>query len=197
MEPMLIGPMAAQGDDVVLVDDQARPIGRRKRLAVHGADTPRHLAFSSWISDPYGRVLLTRRALGKRAWPGVWTNSCCGHPRPGEPVEDAVLRRVNEELGVRVQRLRSLLPEFSYRAVDPSGIVENEFCPVYAATLADPETLAPDADEVMDWVWTSPDEIRAAVRQAPYAFSPWAVGQLAQLGPDAFGAGPDGAVARC
>lgn len=190
-------PAAAPADEVVLVDEQGRPIGRRDRSAVHTTDTPRHLAFSSWITGPDGRVLLTRRALTKRAWPGVWTNSCCGHPRPGEPVEDAVVRRVLEELGVQVGQLRPLLPEFSYRAVDPTGIVENEFCPVFAATLADPDTVQPDPDEVMDWVWTSPAAVHEAARRAPYVFSPWAVDQLDQLGPEALESARQGRFDRC
>lgn len=184
-------------DEVVLVDDHGRPIGRQDRLDVHSAETPRHLAFSCWITGPDGLLLITRRSLGKRAWPGVWTNSCCGHPRPDEPIEQAVRRRVDEELGVQVQQLRPLLPNFSYRAIDPNGIVENEFCPVYRATLADPHALQPDPDEVLEWVWTPPESVREAVRQAPYAFSPWAVQQLGQLGPDAFGHRQTSEADRC
>lgn len=185
---------AAPADEVVLVDEQAQPIGRQDRSAVHSTATPRHLAFSCWIIGPDGRVLLTRRALGKRAWPGVWTNSCCGHPRPGEPVADAVRRRIGEELGVHVEQLHVVLPEFSYRAVDPTGIVENELCPVYVARLADPGTLQPDPDEVMEWVWTPPASIGQAVRLAPYAFSPWAVDQLGQLDAGALEPGREGLI---
>ena len=170
-------------DEVVLVDQDGRPIGRGDRDAVHTRDTPRHLAFSCWIVAADGSLLLTRRALGKRSWPGVWTNSCCGHPRPGEPVEAAVRRRIGEELGVRVTDLRCLLEDFSYRAVDASGIVENEACPVYRATLADPDALRPDPAEVMDQVWTSPQAVAEAARCAPYAFSPWAVAQIGLLAP--------------
>ena len=116
----------SEQDLVVLLDDDGTPTGTAPRLDVHGADTPLHQAFSVHLFDDAGRVLLTRRALSKRTWPGVWTNSCCGHPRPGEAVEDAVRRRVREELGVEVRDLRLLLPDFRYRAVDASGVVENE-----------------------------------------------------------------------
>ncbi|RYY48065.1 MAG: isopentenyl-diphosphate Delta-isomerase [Actinomycetales bacterium] len=116
-------------DLVVLLEDDGTPAGTAPRLSVHGTETPLHQAFSLHLFDDQGRVLLTRRALSKLTWPGVWTNSCCGHPRPGEALEDAVRRRLREELGVEVDDLRIVLPDFRYRAVDASGVVENEICP--------------------------------------------------------------------
>jgi isopentenyl-diphosphate delta-isomerase type 1 len=132
----------ASHDQVILLDEHDQPIGTAPRASVHGTDTPRHLAFSCYLFDSQGRVLLTRRALTKVAWPGVWTNSCCGHPRPGEAPEDAVRRRLADELGAVVTDVHLVLPDFGYRAVDASGVVENEFCPVWVARLAGP--LQPD-----------------------------------------------------
>lgn len=175
--------MGRATDDVVLIDADGQAIGRHDRQSVHSEQTPRHLAMSCWIVDTDGSVLITRRALGKRTWPGVWTNSCCGHPRPDEPVESAVHRRVQEELGMTITEVTCVLPNFSYRAVDRSGVVENEWCPVYTATPADRFALDPDPSEVADWTWQPVAQVRAAVEAAPYAFSPWAVDQLAQLGP--------------
>src|SRR5918997_2426427 len=110
-----------QLDEVVLLSDDGRPIGTTARSEVHHAATPLHLAFSCYLLDADGNVLLTRRALGKRAWAGVWTNSFCGHPRPGEAVEDALRRHARHELGVSVSAPSCVLPEFRYRAVDTSG----------------------------------------------------------------------------
>jgi isopentenyl-diphosphate delta-isomerase len=137
-------------EQVVLLDESGRPTGVAAKQDVHHADTPLHLAFSCYVLDPQGRLLVTRRALDKRTWPGVWTNTCCGHPAPGERVEDAVVRRTRQELGIELRDVRVVLPDFRYRAVMDDGTVENEICPVYAATCSDPEALQPDPDEVAD-----------------------------------------------
>lgn len=164
------------GEQVVLVDDAGAPIGAADKATVHGADTPLHLAFSCHVFDPAGRVLVTRRALGKLTWPGVWTNSFCGHPAPGEPLEEAVRRRARRELGLELGRLDAMLPGFRYRAVDASGVVENEICPVFRSVVdADPR---PADDEVAEWAWLGLGQLRAAVDAAPFAFSPWLALQL-------------------
>jgi isopentenyl-diphosphate delta-isomerase len=125
-----------------------------------------------------GRVLMTRRSLGKRTFPGVWTNSFCGHPAPGENALDAVRRRGARELGLEIVGLEPVLPGFRYRAADASGIVENELCPVYRTVVdADPQ---PRADEVAEWQWVAPSRVREAVTATPFAFSPWLVLQLAE-----------------
>ncbi len=165
---------------MVLLDADDRPNGTAPRTEVHTTDTPLHLAFSCYLLDDAGRVLLTRRAVTKRTWPGVWTNSFCGHPRPGEDPEAAVHRYAERELGTTVRDLQLLLPFFRYRAVDPSGIVEHELCPVYVARL-DGE-LAPDPAEVEELRWVTPGELDAALGSAPWALSPWMVEQLAELG---------------
>ena len=175
---------STSSEQVVLLDEHNRPIGFTSRATVHGTDTPRHLAFSCYLFDDHGRVLLTRRALTKVAWPGVWTNSCCGHPRPGEASEDAVLRRLEKELGARVSGLRLVLPDFGYRAVDPSGVVENEFCPVWVARLAGP--FQPNSDEVAETAWVTWADLVRLVDTAPSLLSPWCVAQVPQL--DAAGA---------
>ena len=166
-------------DEVVLLDDLARPSGTALRATVHDRETPLHLAFSCHVVRPDGQVLLTRRALTKASWPGVWTNSFCGHPRPGEDMADAVRRRGRDELGIEVEDLTLMLPDFRYRAVDAHGIVENEVCPVWFATTT--STPVPAPDEVMDVQWASTQDVGRAVRAAPWAFSPWLVAQVDAL----------------
>lgn len=167
------------GDDVVLLDDEGTMIGTAPKSSVHDVDTALHLAFSCHVVNERGDVLVTRRALSKVAWPGVWTNSFCGHPRPGEDISDAVHRRAADELGMRVEEVRVTLPDFRYRAVDASGIVENEICPVYTARAA--SEPVPHPDEVMEIRWVEPERLADAVRATPWAFSPWLVLQAAQL----------------
>lgn len=166
-------------DLVVLLDGDRRPIGTAPRATVHHADTPLHLAFSCYVFDRAGRLLVQRRALTKRTWPGVWSNSCCGHPRPGEDVAGAAARRIRQELGLQPRDLRPLLPDFAYEAVMPDGIRENEACPVFGAVAdGDPD---PDPAEVAEWRWVPWAEFRAAARATPWLISPWAALQVREL----------------
>ena len=96
-------------------------------------------------------------------------------------MEEAIARRALVELGLNVTGLELVLPDFRYRAVDASGIVENEICPVYTATVSSRDALSPRPDEVMDVEWVDPEATLAAVRATPWAFSPWLVLQLPRL----------------
>ena len=169
-------------DEVVLLDSDRQPIGAVPRTRVHSANTPLHLAFSLYVFNDAGEVLITRRALTKTTWPGVWTNTCCGHPRPGESMAAAIARRLDHELGMELDGLECVLPDFAYRATDTSGVVENEVCPVFRAQAVhpdDPQLANPD--EVLDWKWVAWRDVAEAARLTPFAFSPWAVLQMAQL----------------
>lgn len=164
---------------MVLLDPARRPVGVMPKADVHGAHTPLHLAFSCYVFDATGRFLVTRRALTKRTWAGVWTNSCCGHPAPDERVEEAVVRRLKSELGLAAESLRVVLPDFSYHAVDASGVMENEVCPVFVAHVeGDPRT---DPDEVAEWRWVDWVDFVAAADAAPWMISPWAAQQVPAL----------------
>ena len=166
---------------VVLLAEDGTPTGTADKAVVHGLDTHLHLAFSCHVFDENGRILVTRRALSKKAWPGVWTNSFCGHPGPGEAMTDAVTRRAGHELGIEIDALTVALPDFRYRAVDAAGIVENEICPVFTATTS--SDIKPRADEVMEWRWVDRAELVTAVTATPWAFSPWLTLQLPLLYP--------------
>lgn len=166
-------------DHVVLLDEEGVAIGTALKSSVHGTDTALHLAFSCHVVNGDGQVLVTRRALHKKTWPGVWSNSFCGHPRPAEPVISAVHRRAEFELGITLTDLELALPLFRYRAVDASGIVEHEVCPVYTAYTEDEPTLNPL--EVADALWVDPDQLAASLETTPWAFSPWLVLQAEQL----------------
>jgi len=166
---------------VVLLDEDGQAIGTADKAGVHHADTPLHLAFSCYLFDDAGNLLVTQRALHKRTFPGVWTNSCCGHPAPGEPLDDAVRRRVEQELGTSVTDLRLVLPRFRYRA-EQDGVVENEMCPVFVGSASG--GVSPDPDEVGEARWEPWQPFRAAVLDGTRAVSVWCREQIAELPAD-------------
>lgn len=166
---------------VVLLDEYHRPIGQLPKSQVHHTTTPLHLGFSCYLFDDAGRVLMTRRAVSKKTWPGVWTNTCCGHPLPGESLVQAAGRRLSEELGLQLTHPEVVLPDFSYRAVAPDGVVENEFCPVLVGRAeGEPH---PDPTEVMQFQWTPWPHLVTLATTTPWAISPWSALQIPQLAP--------------
>lgn len=168
---------------VVLADTDGQPAGKALKSEIHSENTPLHFAFSAFVLDTDGKFLMTRRALSKLTWPGVWTNSFCGHPGPGESTEDAVRRRAAQELGLAddgsdIASIELVLPDFRYRAVDSSGIVEHEICPVFVVRLVEGAQLAPQPDEVDSHAWADPRAVISAIQAAPFLFSPWMVDEL-------------------
>ncbi|MBA3724264.1 MAG: isopentenyl-diphosphate Delta-isomerase, partial [Candidatus Levybacteria bacterium] len=146
--------------------------------ASHHAHTPLHLAFSCYVFNAKGKFLLTQRALSKKVWPGVWTNSCCGHPGPGEQTDDAVKRRLQYELGLVPLTVQLVLPDFRYRT-EFNGIVENEICPVYTARVS--SEPKPNPQEVEAYRWIPWEAFVANVTEHPERYSYWCVKQVAQL----------------
>lgn len=171
--------------DVVLVDDDGHPLGRAPKSTVHHDATPLHLGFSCYVVDDAGRVLVTERARSKPSFPGVLTNSVCGHPAPGERLEDSVRRRARDELGVELTDVRLVLPRFRYRA-SMNGLVENELCPVFVGrAVAGSERPDPAEVDAAEWLlWSSfADDVVSRRRTV----SPWCAEQvprLLALGPD-------------
>ena len=173
--------MNALEEQVVLLDEGGNAIGTASKQEVHHEATPLHLAFSCYVFDRDGSLLVTRRALGKPTWPGVWTNSVCGHPMPGEDIREAVVRRVQEELGVTVHDLQLALPAFRYEAVMANGVRENEMCPVFTAVTDAPDSLDPVPEEVETAVWESWQTFCDEVLQQGREVSPWCTEQVALL----------------
>lgn len=169
-------------EQVVLLDENGNAIGAADKAAVHGTDTPLHLAFSCYVFDDAGRLLVTQRAVAKHTFGGVWTNTCCGHPAPGEPIADAVRRRVGQELGLDLERVRLLLPRFRYRAVGDNGTVEYELCPVFTATTSGNPVA--DPAEVEAWEWVSWPQFRDDVLSGRRDVSLWCREQVAALPED-------------
>lgn len=173
-------------ESVVLLDEAGRAVGTAPKAQVHHARTPLHLAFSTYLFSGDGRLLITRRAPTKATFPGLWTNSVCGHPALHEDLARAVRRRTASELGVGVRHLRLVLPTFAYRA-EMGGIVENERCPVYAGWLDERVRLVPDPAEVAEVRWQEWSAFAREVLDGALPVSPWCDAQvrvLAALGDD-------------
>ena len=178
---------AIPAEVVVLLDPDGAAAGTAPKATVHQASTPLHLAFSCYLFDAHDRLLMTRRALGKRTFPGVWTNTACGHPAPGESAEEAAVRRVRDELGLTINAPRLVLPAFRYRAA-MDGIEEHEWCPVLVGRVRADAPVAPDPEEVHEIRWTPWAALVALVAHDPTAVSPWCAAQIRDLG--ALGASP-------
>jgi isopentenyl-diphosphate delta-isomerase len=165
---------------IVLVDDSGKPIGTAEKLKSHHASTPLHLAFSCYVFNSKGEILVTRRALSKKVYPGVWTNTACGHPGPGEATSSAIKRRMQYELGMKVHNLKVVLPDYRYTSPPLNGIIENEICPVYAA-LSDGQPN-PNPAEVEDYKWmTWQDYVAALEADENDTYSWWSKDQFKHL----------------
>src|SRR5437868_11611011 len=171
-------------EEIVLLNAEDEAVGTAPKAESHHRDTPYHLAFSCYVVDMEGRVLITQRALGKRTFPGVWTGSCCGHPGPGEGLRGAIIRRLHDELGIPGESLSSLmpvLPSFRYRAVAEDGTVEHERCPVVRATVPSGISVRVNPEEVETAEWWTWKECLDLVGRPES--SPWYRLQLAELAP--------------
>lgn len=138
-------------EHVILVNDRGKVIGTQEKYAAHTSHTPLHRP-SSWLFNANGECLITRRALSKKPARRM-DQPVCGHPQADEATEQAIIRRCRFEVGAEITDITPIAPEFRYREADPSGIVENEICPVYAARVTN--TLAINDDEVMEYQWWS------------------------------------------
>ncbi|WP_245722177.1 isopentenyl-diphosphate Delta-isomerase [Nocardia crassostreae] len=164
---------------VELVDEQGHAAGSLSVAAAHTAPGRLHRAFSVLLFNPDGQVLLQQRAGVKTRFPLLWTNTCCGHPAPGQSVVDAAAIRLHEELGLAADLTE--IGAFTYQASDPStGRVEFEFDHVLIGHLAD-ATPHPNPDEVETISWVHPETLPAEIDTAPDRYTPWLSGVLATI----------------
>jgi isopentenyl-diphosphate Delta-isomerase len=162
---------------VVLVDEQDRELGAAEKLSAH-ADGILHRAFSIFVFNSRRQLLLQRRAQSKYHSGGLWSNTCCGHPRPGEPTVLAARRRLREEMNFDCE-LRPAF-EFLYRAQLPNELVEHEYDHVFVGEFDG--VVAPDEAEVEAWTWTTLDELRRDMCARPDDYTYWLKAALATDG---------------
>jgi isopentenyl-diphosphate Delta-isomerase len=155
-------------EEVILVNEQDEETGTIEKMEAH-RKALLHRAFSVFIFNGKGEMLLQQRALGKYHSPGLWTNACCSHPRPGETVDAAAHRRLQEELGVETS-LQKIF-DFIYRTEFDNGLTEYEFDHVYTGTFNG--TLNPDKQEVKDYCFRSTEEIGQDLQRRPEKYSSW------------------------
>jgi len=163
---------------VVLVDESDHPIGTMEKQAAHEHGGTLHRAFSVFVLDDAGRLLLQKRARSKYHFGGLWTNTCCSHPRPNESTLAAAQRRLREEMGLDIPLERR--GSFVYKAHDKtSGLTEHELDHVFVGRFTGEPT--PNPEEAEGWRWITMDDLRAELAQHPDRFTPWFPIALAEL----------------
>jgi isopentenyl-diphosphate delta-isomerase len=158
---------------VVLTDELGRETGTAELVAAHCHGGRLHRAFSVYLFSPGRRsILMQQRSDQKMLWPGIWANTCCSHPRPGESIPDAAQRRMLEEWGFTCPLAARL--SFVYRAEDPGGRgVEHEHVTIMTGVAPPQPTYAPNPAEISAWRWMPLDELRWDLRDNAAKYAPW------------------------
>ena len=153
----------------MLVDEKDNEIGVEEKIKAHENGGKLHRAFSIFVFNSKQELLLQRRALTKYHAPGLWANTCCSHPKPGEELEKAAHRRLREEMGFDCE-LRKVF-HVIYKAYVGNGLTEHEFDHVFIGYWeGEPE---PNPEEVCEWKWASLEEIEKGIKESPEKFAPW------------------------
>ena len=173
--------VSSEDEPLILVDSRDRELGYLTKAACHDGQGQLHRAFSAFIFNDRGEVLMQKRATGKRLWPSYWSNSCCSHPRRGESMECAVRRRVEEELGLEASALLDLrfVYKFEYRARFGQLGSEHELCSIYFARTSQEPVV--NTMEIGDWAWVSRDELSDRLVRQPGEHTPWLKLEWAEL----------------
>ncbi len=162
--------VSSDTEQLILVDEDDNEIGQLSKGECHEGEGKLHRAFSVFLFNDQGNVLLQRRSDQKRLWPGYWSNACCSHPRSGETMEQAVERRVLQELGVSTRL--TYLYKFIYSATFENRGSERELCWVWVGA-ANETDIAPNNNEIADWRFLAPGELDAELAAKPGHFTPW------------------------
>lgn len=162
-------PVSFDSEQLILVDREDNEVGYLSKAQCHAGSGVLHRAFSLFIFDGEGRLLLQQRSRHKRLWPLCWSNSCCSHPRRGENMETATRRRLAEELGIDAEL--QYLYKFIYQAQFDEAGAEHELCWVYIGRTDEP--VRANASEVADWRFVPAGGLDAELRKRPEAFTPW------------------------
>jgi isopentenyl-diphosphate delta-isomerase len=163
-------------EEVVLVDENDHPVGRGEKIETH-LSPKLHRAFSIFVFDPSGHLLLQKRARVKYHSGGLWSNTCCSHPRPGESTDSAAHRRLKEELGFDCEITKVF--DLIYYAELENNFFEYEYDHIFVGRYDG--SPAPDPDEVEDWKWVDVRTLAGDLRENPHVYSYWLRASFEQL----------------
>lgn len=162
--------VSSEAESLILVDEDDNRIGTLSKGECHDGDGILHRAFSIFLFDDAGRLLIQQRAGDKRLWPLYWANSCCSHPRSGEEMAEATMRRMHEELGASSHL--HFIYKFQYQALYDDVGAENELCWVYVGR-ANADEIQPNPSELDDWRYLAPEQVDALVSDDSADVAPW------------------------
>lgn len=155
-------------EELILVNEQDEELGTMEKMEAHRKGVL-HRAFSVFIFNSKGEMLLQQRANGKYHSPALWTNACCSHPYPGEQTEKAAHRRLMEELGFDTA-LKKIF-EFTYRSEFDNGLTEHEYDHVFTGTYEG--AIVPNPQEVKDFCYKSLGDIESSINSHPDKYTAW------------------------
>ena len=162
--------VSSDREELILVDEHDRELGTLSKGVCHDGDGMLHRAFSVFLFDPVGRLLIQQRAADKRLWPGYWANSCCSHPRAGEDMGEATARRIEEEVGVSARL--EFVYKFQYHARYEDLGSEYELCWVYIGRTTASE-VRPNPAEIADWKFLAPEQVDTLITDETAPVAPW------------------------
>lgn len=161
--------VSSDSERLILVDADDNPIGSMSKADCHDGEGVLHRAFSLFVFNAEGELLLQQRSDKKRLWPLFWSNSCCSHPRVGEVLDEAVARRARQELGIACEP--EYVYRFDYHARFGSEGSERELCSVFLARSLN--EVAPNPHEIAATRFITAAELDREFEQSPDRFTPW------------------------
>ena len=161
--------VSSENEELILVDSQDKGIGYRSKADCHDGDGIMHRAFSLFLFSENGKLLLQQRGAQKRLWPGFWSNSCCSHPRRGETMQIAIMRRLDDELNIAAEL--EFVYHFCYQAKFGEAGSENELCHVFLGRVEG--DVVPNDSEIESVRYITADELDTELAEHPQRFTPW------------------------
>ena len=156
-------------DTLILVNEKDESVGFCEKVKCHMGEGLRHRAFSIFIFNKKGEILIQKRSEKKMLWPLYWSNTCCSHPRKNEDIQNAIHRRLYEEMGLK-SRLYYVF-KFRYKAKYKNIGSENEFCSVFAGKFYG--SVRPNSDEIAEWKFIKINDLITDVKKNPRKYTPW------------------------